>query len=49
MLMNLYLAGLLPVDRLRSGDVSFATINRGFDRLAEGKVVRQTLRPSLAA
>jgi alcohol dehydrogenase len=47
--MNLYLAGKLPVDRLRSGDVSFDRINMGFDLLAEGKVVRQTLRPNLSA
>lgn len=47
--MDLYLAGKLPVDRLRSGDVSFDTINKGFDLLAAGKVVRQTLRPKLAA
>lgn len=47
--MELYLAGLLPVDRLRSGDVSFDTLNRGFDLLAAGKVARQTLRPKLAA
>lgn len=46
--IDLYLAGRLPVDRLRSGDVSFDTINRGFDLLAAGKVARQTLRPKLA-
>ncbi|RDD96943.1 alcohol dehydrogenase [Paracoccus pantotrophus] len=43
--LNLYLAGKLPVDRLRSGDLTFEQINQGFDALALGKVVRQTLRP----
>ncbi|MFV0491146.1 MAG: zinc-dependent alcohol dehydrogenase family protein [Pseudorhodobacter sp.] len=47
--VDLYLAGRLPVDRLRSGDVGFNDINRGFDLLASGKVVRQTLRPNLTA
>ncbi|WP_116083580.1 zinc-dependent alcohol dehydrogenase family protein [Tropicimonas sp. IMCC34011] len=47
--MNLYLAGRLPVDKLRTGDVSFDTLNRGFDLLSQGKVVRQTLRPRAAA
>jgi alcohol dehydrogenase len=47
--MELYLAGRLPVDRLRSGDVSFSTLNKGFDLLSAGKVVRQTLRPKFAA
>ncbi|MBM9593871.1 zinc-dependent alcohol dehydrogenase family protein [Roseitranquillus sediminis] len=46
--IDLYLAGRLPVDRLRTGDVSFDTINRGFDLLSSGKVVRQTLRPQAA-
>lgn len=46
--IELYLGGRLPVDRLRSGDVSFDTINRGFDLLAAGKAARQTLRPRLA-
>ncbi len=47
--MDLYLAGRLPVDQLRSGDVTFETINRGFDLLAIGKVARLTLRPKLVA
>lgn len=46
--LELYLSGRLPVDRLRSGDVGFDDINRGFDLLASGEVVRQTLRPHLA-
>lgn len=47
--LELYLAGRLPVDRLRSGDVSFDSLNLGFDLLAAGKVARQTLRPKPAA
>lgn len=47
--IDLYLGGHLPVDRLRSGDVSFDTINHGFDLLATGKAVRQTLIPKLMA
>jgi alcohol dehydrogenase len=47
--VSLYRAGKLPVDRLRTGDITFATINQGFDRLADGAVVRQTLRPRASA
>jgi len=47
--VSLYRAGKLPVDRLRTGDITFATINEGFDRLADGAVVRQTLRPGASA
>jgi len=47
--VSLYRAGKLPVDRLRTGDITFATINEGFDRLADGAVVRQTLRPRASA
>ncbi|MCR9196862.1 MAG: hypothetical protein NXH88_19155 [Hyphomonas sp.] len=35
--------------RTKSGDVTFDTLNHGFDLLSSGKVVRQTLRPHLAA
>lgn len=48
MLLRLYQRGKLPVDRLRSGDVKLAEINAGFDRLAEGSVLRQILRPHMA-
>jgi alcohol dehydrogenase len=35
----------LPVRKLRSGFVTFDQINEGFDRLADGAVLRQVLRP----
>jgi alcohol dehydrogenase len=39
----LYRGGRLPVDRLMSGTLSLADINRGFDLLHEGKAVRQVI------
>ena len=39
----LYRAGKLPVDRLMSGKLSLDQINEGFDRLHEGKAVRQVI------
>lgn len=39
----LYRAGKLPVDRLMSGKLSLDEINEGFDRLHEGKAVRQVI------
>ena len=36
----LYRAGRLPVDRLMSGTIALDDINEGFDRLADGEVVR---------
>ena len=39
----LYLAGLLPVDRLLTHRLSLENINEGFDRLASGEAVRQVL------
>ena len=41
--VNLYRRGRLPVDRLMSDRLSLDEINLGFDRLAEGHVVRQIL------
>ena len=41
--MELYKQGKLPVDKLRSGFLALDDINAGFDRLAEGNVVRQIL------
>lgn len=41
----LYQRGKLPVQKLRSGFVTFDQINEGFDRLADGAVLRQVLRP----
>ena len=43
--LSLYLDGRLPVDRLRSGQIGLDEINAGFDRLADGNVVRQILKP----
>jgi Zn-dependent alcohol dehydrogenase len=42
-LIELYRRGRLPVDRLMSGRLSLDDINVGFDRLAEGKAVRQVV------
>jgi alcohol dehydrogenase len=39
----LYRAGRLPVDRLMSGKLKLDDINVGFDRLHEGKTVRQVI------
>ena len=39
----LYRAGRLPVNRLMSGTLSLDEINTGFDRLHEGKAVRQVI------
>jgi alcohol dehydrogenase len=43
--LALYQRGKLPVQRLRSGYITFDQINEGFDRLADGAVLRQVLRP----
>jgi alcohol dehydrogenase len=39
--IEMYLQGLLPIDKLRTHTISLDEINAGFDRLAEGKAVRQ--------
>ena len=39
-----YQEGRLPVDRLLSGTLPLEDINLGFDRLARGEALRQTLR-----
>jgi alcohol dehydrogenase len=41
----LYRQGRLPVDRLMSGHLALDDINEGFDRLHEGKTVRQVMIP----
>jgi alcohol dehydrogenase len=43
--VGLYRKGRLPVDRLLSERVRHADLNAGFDRLADGKTVRQILEP----
>ena len=40
-----YQSGRLPVDRLLSGTLALEDINLGFDRLARGEVLRQTVLP----
>ncbi len=40
----LYRAGKLPVDRLMSGHLQLDEINEGFDRLHEGRAVRQVIK-----
>ena len=42
-MIELYRRGRLPVDRLMSGRLDLDDINIGFDRLAEGKAVRQVV------
>ena len=39
----LYRAGRLPIDRLLSGTLSLDEINEGFDRLRDGRAVRQVI------
>jgi alcohol dehydrogenase len=41
--VELYRAGRLPVDKLMSGKLKLEDINEGFDRLHEGKAVRQVV------
>ncbi|MDD9877645.1 MAG: zinc-dependent alcohol dehydrogenase family protein [Magnetovibrio sp.] len=43
-----YREGRLPVNRLHSGELGLDAINGGFDRLSDGAVVRQILRPRLS-
>lgn len=42
---NLYLEGKLALDRLKSAEIGFESLNAGFDRLDRGEVIRQILRP----
>lgn len=44
--LDMFMAGKLPVDKLHAGDLTFDGLNEGFDKLADGSVVRQTLRPN---
>ena len=41
--INLYKQGRLPVDKLRSGNISLEDLNEAFDKLAAGQAVRQIL------
>lgn len=38
-------AGEMPIDRLRTETITLDDINRGFDRLARGEVIRQIVLP----
>lgn len=38
-------AGQMPIDRLRTETITLDEINRGFDRLARGEVIRQIVLP----
>jgi Zn-dependent alcohol dehydrogenase len=43
--VDLFLGGRLPVDKLKSEQISFDQLNDGFDRLHAGTVIRQVLLP----
>ena len=38
--------GKMPVNKLKSGVVKLEEINEGFDRLSDGTVLRQMLKPN---
>lgn len=42
--LDLFRQGRLPVDKLLSGTLRLDDINEGFDRLAQGSVIRQVIR-----
>ena len=42
--ITMYLAGLLPVEKLHTHDLSLEEVNSGFDRLAKAEAVRQLIR-----
>jgi len=42
--VGMYRAGKLPIDRLLSERLPLEDINSGFDRLADGKTVRQIVK-----
>src|SRR5262249_49717890 len=44
--LGLYQRGKLPVGSLKSGFLPLKDINAGFDRLADGSVLRQILQPN---
>jgi len=46
LMLGLYRRGKLPVERLKSGFIGLDEINLGFDRLSDGLVLRQILRPN---
>ena len=42
---DMFLKGLLPIDRLRSEHVQFDQLNAAFDTLKAGQTIRQILLP----
>ena len=42
--MEMYRAGTLPVDLLRTRTISLEQVNEGFDLLDSGEVARQVIR-----
>ncbi len=45
--LNLYKQGRLPVEKLIDDKIGFDDLNAGFDKLEDGKVIRQILIPSI--
>ena len=45
--VDLWRAGRLPVERLRSSTIALEDVNEAMDALADGEVVRQVIRPGL--
>jgi alcohol dehydrogenase len=43
--LRMYAEGRLPVDRLIDGYIGYESLNEGFDKLQDAKVVRQILTP----
>lgn len=43
--LRFFMEGRLPVDRLKSGEIGFAELNRNLDALHDGAVLRQVLKP----
>jgi alcohol dehydrogenase len=41
--IGLFLDGKLPIDRLTSHQITFDELNEGFDRMADGSILRQVL------
>lgn len=46
MYLDHYRSGRMPVDRLKSGTMTFAELNRNLDLLDRGEVIRQVLLPN---
>jgi alcohol dehydrogenase len=47
--VKLYQRGRLPVDRLVTDRLRLDELNAGFDRLREGRAIRQVVLPGAAA